>query len=74
MVYKGAWNPTSLYWTTEFAVWYFKHIAPESAQFYMQVFVLGLSFYWGLTIIARMSWAKFCHKAEELWILYWPPP
>ena len=74
MVYRGVWNPTLLYRTTEFAEWYFEQIMPESARFWTQIFVLGLSFCWGFYIIARVAWAKYCRKADELWFLFWPPP
>ena len=74
MVHRGVWNPTSLYRTTEFAEWYFQRIVPESARFWTQIFVLGLSFCWGFYIIARVAWAKYCRKADELWLLFWPPP
>ena len=74
LVYRGVWNPTSLCRTAMFAQWYFDRIVPESARFWTQIFVLNLSFCWGFYIIARVAWAKFCRKADELWLLFWPPP
>ena len=55
MVYRGVWNPTLLYSTTELAVWYFERIVPKSARFWTHIFVLDLSFCWGFYIIAHVA-------------------
>ena len=73
MAHPGAINPVILNQTHDFMNWYFESIVP-SMDYIVHSFYVILSIGWGLNIFFRLLGVRLQRKADELWLLYWPPP
>jgi len=73
MAHPGAINPVVLNQTHDFMLWYFDSIVPSMDHLVHSFYVI-LSIGWGLNIFFRILGVRLQRKADELWLLYWPPP
>ena len=73
MAPRGIFNPTAQNRTQEFIIWYLSYIVPP-AGFMIDTIFMFHSIGWGINLFGRVLWARLVTKAEELSLLYWPPP
>ena len=73
MAYRGVLNPVALDRTQDFIIWYLDFIAPPMG-FIAQSIFMYYCIAWGFNIFTRILLVRLVTKAEELWLLYWPPP
>ena len=73
MAHPGAINPVILNQTRDFMNWYFESIVPSMASL-VHIFFVILSIGWGLNVFFRVLGVRLQRFADDLWILYWPPP
>ena len=73
MAHRGVFNPTALNRTQDFIIWYLTYIVPPAGFMIDTIFMFhGIG--WGINLFGRVLWARLVTKAEELSLLYWPPP
>ena len=73
MAHRGVLNPTALNRTQDFILWYLSYIVPPAGFMVDTIFMFhGIG--WGINLFGRVLWARLVTKADELWLLYWPPP
>ena len=73
MAYRGVINPVAMNRTQEFIIWYLSYIVPPPGFLIDTIFMFHC-IGWGFNIFYRVLRARIETKAEELWLLYWPPP
>ncbi len=73
MAHRGVLNPTALNRTQEFIIWYLSYIVLP-AGFRVDTIFMFHGIGWGIHLFGRILWARLVTKAEELSLLYWPPP
>ena len=69
----GILNPSTIARTQEFIIWYLEEIVPPLGLLAESI-MLCYSIAWGVQLFSRIMWMHIVTKAEELWLLYWPPP
>ena len=70
---RGIFNSTAQNRTQDFIIWYLSYIVPP-AGFMIDTIFMFHSIGWGINLFGRVLWARLVTKAEELSLLYWPPP
>ena len=73
MAHSGILNPSTVARTHELIIWYLEEIIPPQGLF-AETIILCYSHAWGIHLFSRTLWMHLVTKAEEFWLLYWPPP